>query len=175
MLEIIQKHRKLFIFEGIMFIVLGCLAIALPGIFSLGVELLVGGLFIASGLVQGYRTFTIGNVAGFFLSAAMTLLYLVIGVMLLAHPITGILTLTILLTFFFIIEGLAQMIVGFHYRPHRAWGWRVFSGLVSLALAFIIWQGWPMAAVWVIGLLVGINLLFVGFTQLFVALGAGRK
>ncbi len=175
MLETIQRHRKLFIFEGIIFVVLGCLAIALPGIFSLAVEFFVGLLFIASGLVQGYRTLMVQGFPGFLLSLLTTALYLVIGILLITHPVTGVFTLTILLTIFFGIEGFAQIAVGLHYRPHRAWGWRLFSGIISLLLAFIIWQGWPGTGMWVIGLLVGINLLFVGFTQLFVALSTSKS
>lgn len=175
MLETIRQHRKLFIFEGILLIILGIFAIATPQIFTLGIELLVGILFLVAGLAQGWRSFYAKNIPGFIWSALIAILYLLVGVLLLANPIKGVLTLTFVLTIFFLIEGIAQVILAFQFRPYGVWGWRLISGLISILLAYLIWIGWPGTAAWVLGLLVGVNLLFAGLSQLFLALSVSQE
>lgn len=175
MLDIIRQHRNLFIFEGILLIILGLVAVAVPQLFTLGVELLVGILFIVAGVAQGWRSFQAKGLPGFLWAIFIALLYLAAGIILLTKPVQGILTLTFILSLFFLVEGIAQIVLAFQFRPHGIWGWRVLSGVVSLVLAYLIWLGWPGTAAWVIGLLVGINLLFAGFTQLFLALSVSRN
>lgn len=168
-MQYVRQYRNLFIIEGIIFTLLGVLAITIPGFFTLGAELFIGVLFIVAGLVQGWRTFQTKGVPGFIWSVIISIIYILAGLALLSHPVQGILTLTFILTFFFIIDGIANIILGLEFRPHGVWGWRIFSGVISLFLAYLIYAGWPGSAVWLIGLLVGINLLFVGFTQLVLA------
>lgn len=168
-MSFVQEHRGLFIFEGIVFVLLGILAIAIPGIFTLGVTLLVGWLFIAAGLVQLFRSVKAEGIPGALFAILSGIFYLVIGALLLLHPLTGVKTLTLLLAFFFLVDGIFQIAAGIRYRPFKNWGWLVLSGIISILLAAIIWSGWPGTAVWVIGLLVGINLLFAGISFLFLA------
>lgn len=175
MLEVIRRNRGLFIFEGVLLIVMGLFAVAIPQLFTLGIELLIGLFFLVAGVVSGWRSFQAKKLTGFIWSAFIALLYLVVGVLLLTQPVQGILTLTFILTFFFLLEGIAQVVLAFQFRPHGVWGWRLLSGLISLLLAYLIWMGWPGSAAWVMGLLVGINLLFAGFTQLFLALSVSKK
>lgn len=171
-MEMIQKHRGFFIFEAIAFIILGILAVALPGVMTLGVELFIGWLFVLGGLVQGYRTLKSREAPGFWPSLISSILSIVIGVLLLAYPLTGVLTLTILLTVFFALEGIFKTILAFQIRPAQGWGWLLLSGLLALAMAIIIWSGWPGTAVWAIGLIVGINMLFFGSALLTMALSS---
>lgn len=168
----IQRHKGLFIAEGILFLVLGMLAIALPGLFTLGVELMIGWLFVFAGIVQGVRSFKAREVPGFWVSIISSLLYLAAGIFLLAYPLQGVITLTFILTLFFFLEGIAQIVFAVTLRPIRNWGWLVLNGILALAIAFIIWSGWPGTIAWVLGLLVGINLLFYGFSRLFLASAA---
>jgi len=166
MLEAIQKNRKFFIFEGILFIVLGILAIALPGIFTLGFEQLIGCLFLISGVVQGYRSFTMFGNKGWFISTLISALYIFIGILLLIYPIPGILTLTVLLTAFFLLDGIAKIVFASELLDLPNKGWLIVSGVLSLGMALLIWLGWPSTALWVIGLLIGVNLLFFGISLL---------
>lgn len=166
-MDILQKNRTLLIVEGVIFTLLGCLAVALPGLFTLSMELLIGWLFIIGGLVQGYRSIKSIHSKGSVFSLIVALVYLAFGVYLLAYPLAGIISLTLVLTFFFIIEGISKIILGFQMRPLSQWIWFIISGLISLAMAYIIYAGWPGTAFWVIGLLVGINMIFFGLSLLF--------
>jgi uncharacterized membrane protein HdeD (DUF308 family) len=91
----------------------------------------------------------------------------------LLRPIAGVLTLTLALIAFFILEGLSAILLALEHRRHLpSWGWVLFSGLVDLLLAFLIWDGWPSSADWAIGLLVGINMVFLGLSLIMTALAA---
>lgn len=174
MLEIIKKNRKLVIFEGILFIILGMFAIALPNIFTLGIELLIGWLFLIGGCVQAFRSFKTKESPGFWPSLLVSLLSIAIGILLLVYPLGGILTLTLLLSLFFLFEGCAKIIMAFQMRQLPQWGWILVSGIIALIIAGIIWSQWPSSAYWVIGLLVGVNMLFFGCSLLVLGIGAGK-
>jgi uncharacterized membrane protein HdeD (DUF308 family) len=172
MSEIINKNRGLYIFESIVFILLGIAAIAIPTLFTYSIEILIGCLLVIGGLVQGFRSIKSQDSAGSMISA---IIFLIVGILLLAFPITGIIALTLVIAIFFLIEGFAQLYLGFTMRELKGWGWMVFSGIVSLFLAGLIWSELPGSAAWVIGLLLGINLLIFGFSQLFLVLGTPKE
>jgi uncharacterized membrane protein HdeD (DUF308 family) len=86
-------------------------------------------------------------------------------VLLIAQPLQGVLTLTMMLIALFILEGVVALFMAFELRKHmQNWGWTLFKGVIDLWLAFLIWSGWPGSATWAIGLLVGINMLFFGIS-----------
>jgi uncharacterized membrane protein HdeD (DUF308 family) len=173
--EIIQQHRSLFIFEGILFILLGILAIALPGVMTLGIELLVGWLFVIGGIAQTYRILTAHQLPGFWISLASAILSITIGVLLLAYPLTGVITLTILLIAYFFIDGIIRILLAFQLKPTQSWGWLVIGGIISIVLAGLLWAGWPGTLAWGIGLIVGINMLFFGSSLLTLALSTPKQ
>lgn len=173
--EQIQKNRGLYILESIIFILLGIFAIAIPGLFTYSIEILLGMLLIIAGIAQGVRALSTGRSKGYIGSLITSLISIIVGILLLAYPITGIITLTLLIASLFFVEGLVQLYIGFAMRELKGWGWMVFSGLISLFLALLIWSELPGSAAWVIGLLVGINLLIFGFSQLFLVLGANKS
>jgi uncharacterized membrane protein HdeD (DUF308 family) len=173
-MQYVRQYRSLFIFEGIIFTLLGALAIILPGVFTLGAALLIGVLFIVAGIVQGWRTLQTKGVPGFMWSLFVAFIYILAGITLLVHPLVGVITITIILTIFFIVDGIANIILGLEFKPYGVWAWRIVSGVISLILAYLIYIDWPGSAVWLLGLLVGINLLFVGITQLVLAFSVPR-
>lgn len=173
-MEAVQKHRGLYLFESILFILLGILAIAIPGLFTYSLELVIGILFLVGGVVQGYRACKAGKSSERPYSLFTALLGIVVGALLLFYPLTGVLTLTLLLAAFFLVDGIVTIALGLRVRPAQGWGWLLFSGIVSVVLAGIIWSNFPGSAVWVIGLLVGINLLIFGFSLLFLTLGTPK-
>lgn len=173
MLEDIQKHRGFLIFEGVIFVLLGMLGVALPVLYTFTIELLIGSLLIAGGLVQGYRSIVARHAPGFWWSFFNAILSLIVGLLLIYNPVSGVVSLTILLMIFFFLEGIAKIILGYELRNVSSWGWIVFSGIISLAMGAIILSGLPQISLWVIGLLVGINMIFFGFSLLF--LSAGTK
>jgi uncharacterized membrane protein HdeD (DUF308 family) len=172
--ERLQSHRYLLLFEGIVFTLLGFIAVALPGISTLGTTLFIGWLLIFAGGVQLFRTFKARHAPGFLGSLLTGLLYLAFGILLILFPVAGILSLTALLTIFFAAEGIAKIILGLQLRPFRRWGWFLLNGVLALLIAFIIWSGWPETAFWVLGLLVGINMIFFGISLMLLAWGIPR-
>lgn len=176
-MDSIHQTRTFFLIEGMLFLILGFLAVVFPQISTLSVELFLGWLFLLSGIIQSYRAFQLrhhgSSVAGAILNA---LLSFAVGLLLLIYPVTGIISLTILLILFFMLEGIFKIVWAIQYRESiHSWGWLVFSGLTSLALAIIIWSGWPSTAMWAIGLLVGINMIFFGTSLLGMAFSLPKK
>ena len=169
----IHAHWKLFLAQGIVMMVLGFLAVAVPILATLAVEIFVGWLFFVAGLFRAVWVWRSRQTPGFAWSFLAAVLAIVLGVILIARPLAGVLTLTMVLVAFFIIEGIASIIGAIEHRQHlRSWGWVLFSGIVDLLLAYLIWAGWPSSASWAIGLLVGINMLFLGLSLVMTALAA---
>jgi uncharacterized membrane protein HdeD (DUF308 family) len=97
------------------------------------------------------------------------LLYAVLGVLLLRRPLASASAFTLMLAAAFLVSGLFRIIVALSERFH-GWGWVLVNGIVTLVLGILIWQEWPEASYWVIGLFVGIEMLFAGWSWVMVAL-----
>jgi uncharacterized membrane protein HdeD (DUF308 family) len=168
-----RAHWKLLLAQGIAMIVLGLLAVLLPNLATLAVEILVGTLFLAGGLIRLITLTRCRTAPGFWWSVALAVLATLLGAVLLAQPMQGTLTLTMVLLAFFVAEGIATIIVALQvHRPMRNWAWTLFSGVIDLVLAYLIWHGWPGSAAWAIGLLVGINMFFLGMSLAMTAIAA---
>jgi uncharacterized membrane protein HdeD (DUF308 family) len=171
--DAIHAHWKFFLAEGIVMLVLGLVAIAVPEIASLAIAILIGWLFFIGGIFRTLSVLRHRGMPGFAWSLLTAVLAIVLGLVLLLRPIAGVLTLTIALVVFFVVEGIAAILLAIEHRRHLpSWGWVLLSGLVDLLLAFLIWDGWPSSAGWAIGLLVGINMVFVGLSMIMTALAA---
>ena len=172
--DTLRAHWRLYVFQGVLMIVLGLLAVAAPAFATLTVDIYVGWLFLISGVLGLIAMFSARNVPGFLWTLVTALLSIVVGGVLLWKPVEGAVSLTIVLTAFFIVEGVFQAAAALIYRNAipSTWGWLLASGLADLALAAIIVAGWPGTAAWVLGLLVGVNLLTTGWAVVMVALGA---
>ena len=168
-----HAHWKLFLAEGVVMMVLGLLAIAVPEVASLAITVLIGWLFFVGGIFRTISVLQHRNMPGFVWSLLIAVLAILLGLVLVLRPIAGVLTLTIWLGAFFVIEGIAAILLAIEHRRHLpSWGWVLFSGLVDLLLAYLIWDGWPSSAAWAIGLLVGINMVFLGLSLIMTALAA---
>jgi uncharacterized membrane protein HdeD (DUF308 family) len=170
----IRKHRTLFLIQGIVMVILGLIAVAIPQIATLATSIFVGWLFIIGGFIRLIATFQSRSAPGFWWSILIGVLAIVVGYIIVANPLEGVLTLTMALIILFAVEGVFQIIAGIEFRKALAssWVWLVFSGIVDIALAVLIFAGWPDTATWAIGLLVGINLLFAGIALTMTALAA---
>ncbi len=168
-MDLVRENRGLIIFEGILFLILGIAAIALPVVFTFGVEQLIGWLFVIGGIIQAYRCYRFWGSTSFWTTLLSSILSLIIGILLITKPLAGIITLTLLLTCYFIIEGFCKIALSITLKDMSGWGWLLFSGLISIALGALIISGWPGTALWVMGLLVGINMLFFGCSLLSLA------
>ena len=165
---------RFLLIEGIILLVLGAAAIIVPPIATLAVEILVGWLFLISGIVGLVMTFMMRHAPGFWWSLFSAVVGIAAGVALLGWPGTGVLSLTLLLIAFFILEGVATIMYALDHKRELSgrWGLMLASGIVDLALAAIIFAGLPGTAAWAIGLLVGINMLFGGAALIGLALHA---
>jgi uncharacterized membrane protein HdeD (DUF308 family) len=169
----IHVHWKLFLAQGILMMVLGLLAVAEPNIATIAVAIFVGWLFFIGGIFRAASVWHSRHAPGFTWSMLTAILSIVLGLILILRPLPGVLTLTMVLVAFFIVEGIASILGAIQHRDHlRSWGWVLFSGIVDLLLAYLIWAGWPSSADWAIGLLVGINMLFFGLSLVMTALAA---
>jgi uncharacterized membrane protein HdeD (DUF308 family) len=168
----LRDHWVLFLVEGIVLVVLGFAAIALPVIATLAVALFLGWLFLISGVVGLVTTFMMRNAPGFWWSLLSAVLALGAGLILLAWPVSGAVSLTLVLIVFFLIEGVASIMLALEHREMPRWGWLLMSGIVDLFLAGLILVGLPGTAAWALGLLVGINMMFGGVSLIAMALQA---
>jgi uncharacterized membrane protein HdeD (DUF308 family) len=175
MLLIFQKYRKWLLTEGIIFLILGALAIALPLLFTMAVTLLFALFLIIGGVVGAIRLTNMGHFSGKWADWLFVIALLLTGILMFISPERGALTLTALLIAFFILSGIAKISLAFQSRDLPKWGWILVSGLLSLALAGVIIAGWPGASLWILGLLFGINMFFFGLVTTAIALSLKHK
>ena len=164
-----QKWLRFLIF-GITLIVLGAMAITFPLIATLTIELIIGCILVIGGIAHVIHAFGMRAWSGFFSMLLAGVLYLVFGIMMLASPLIGALTITLLLAVFLIAEGIFKIVIAFQFRPLSNWVWMLFGGIAALLLGFLIWAQWPNSAVWVIGLFVGVDIIFTGWAMVLIAL-----
>ena len=168
----LRDHWVLFLVEGIVLVLLGIAAIMLPVVATLAVAIFLGWLFLISGIIGLITTFMMRNAPGFWWSLLSAVLALGAGLILLAWPVSGAVSLTLVLIVFFVIEGVASIMMALEHRTAGRWGWLLASGIVDLILAGLILAGLPGTAAWALGLLVGINMLFGGASMIGMALHA---
>jgi uncharacterized membrane protein HdeD (DUF308 family) len=172
--QAVREHWKLFLIEGIVLVVLGILAILIPMAASIAVTIILGWLFLVSGIVGLVTTFWARHAPGFWWALVSAVLATAAGIVLLLWPVSGVVSLTLLLIVFFIIEGVASIMYAFEHKKDLSsrWVWMLVSGIIDLILAALIWTGLPGTAAWALGLLVGINMLFGGTSLIAMALHA---
>lgn len=173
----LREHWALFLVEGVVLLVLGATAVVLPPIATLAVTILFGWLFLVSGIVGLVTTFWMRHAPGFWWSLLSAALGIIVGAMLLASPVTGALSLTLVLIAFFLIEGAVSIMFALDHRRELSgqWGWMLMSGIIDLVLAMMIFAGLPSTAAWAVGLLVGINMIFGGTALIAMALHARKS
>jgi uncharacterized membrane protein HdeD (DUF308 family) len=170
----VKAHWKAFLFEGILLVILGLAAMIVPPLASLAVTIFLGWLFLISGIGGLIVTFWARQMPGFWWSLISAALAVLAGLILLARPVQGVLTLTIVVGAYFLAEGVATIMYALEHRRELSerWSWLLVAGVMDILIAFIIIAGLPGSAEWAIGLLVGINLLFGGATLIGMALAA---
>jgi uncharacterized membrane protein HdeD (DUF308 family) len=170
----VHEHWKAFLIEGILLVVLGLAAMIVPPIASLAVTIFLGWMFLISGIAGLALTFWARQMPGFWWSLISAALAVAAGIILLARPMQGTLTLTIVVGAYFLAEGVSTIMYALEHRRELSerWTWMLVSGVLDILIAAMIITGLPGSAEWAIGLLVGINLLFGGVSLIGVALAA---
>jgi uncharacterized membrane protein HdeD (DUF308 family) len=172
----VREHWKAFLFEGILLAVLGLAAIIVPPLASLAVTIFLGWMFPVSGIAGLALTFWARQMPGFWWSLISAALAVLAGLILLARPVQGTLTLTIVVGAYFLAEGVTTIMYALEHRRElsQRWSWLLVAGIVDIVIAGLIIAGLPGSALWAVGLLVGINLLFGGASLIGVALAARK-
>src|SRR5262249_51585014 len=160
----VREHWVLFLIEGIVLVVLGLLAIIIPPLATIAVTIFLGWLFLISGIVGLVTTFWARHVPGFWWSLLSATLVIAAGIVLLGWPVWGAMSLTLLLIVFFIIKGVLSIMYALEHKCELSgcWGWMLVSGIINFIRAAVIWAGLLGTVEWVLGLLVGINMLCSG-------------
>lgn len=154
---------------GIVMLICGIAAIALPWASGIGVVIVVGWVLIfsaASHLIFAFHTHSVGGVLW---QVLLAFVYGAAGVFMLMNPLTGLVTLTLVLAVFLLIEAALETVLYFQVRRATNAGWILFDAIVTLVLAILIWSQWPSSALWFIGTIIGISLIFSGLSRLSLA------
>ncbi|MBC2594228.1 DUF308 domain-containing protein [Ruficoccus amylovorans] len=169
-----QKYAGWLKFEAILFIILGVAAIMLPGLFSLGLSLFLGWLFLFGGIFATVGAFQAAKSKGFFWRLASGVLTVVVGVMVISKPMEWMAILTLIVAGFFLVDGIFKIIYGFQSMGVPGAGMAIVNGIFGLIIAWIVYSRWPLSSEWFLGLLIGINLLMAGLFLLRVSGGINK-
>jgi len=151
---------------GILTLILGFLAISAPLVSGVAVAITVGLILSASGIMEMVFAFQAGSFGRGLLAFLFGGVSLVMGGVMMARPLLGLASLTFVLAAYFMIDGVTHIMCGVKHKPEQGWVWIVFSGAVSLLLALMIWGEWPLSGRWAIGTLIGIRLIFTGWSMI---------
>jgi len=166
----VKPSRNQSLITGILLAVLGVIAIALPVFSTIVAETWISLILISAGGAKLYYAFQTREQGGFVWKLLLGALYVVTGIMLFARPLTGVITLTLLLGSFLLTEGVFNLFLAFRLRPQQNWLYVLGDGIITLALGALIWSQWPANAPWLIGTVVGASLIVSGGSRIMLSL-----
>jgi len=164
--DTIKAGSRVGVVWGSIVLILGILAMMAPLAYGFAVTAMVAILLLAAGLAQtvyALKSETILTGLGTFLFGGLAALC---GLAMLVFPGKGLAAITMFLAFYFIADGIISLVNGIRFRPFKGWGSMVFSGVISLLLGWMIWSKWPVSGIWAVGILVGVRLIFAGWTMI---------
>jgi uncharacterized membrane protein HdeD (DUF308 family) len=162
MRENVKRHSLWYLVQSALMILAGIVALVYPVMSSVAMVIFLGWLLIISGVLQGISLIGARHVPHLWLQLISVVLFVIVGVLFLRNPGESLVTLTLLLIVFFMVEGISKVIFALTIRPFPNWGWVLASGIVGILLAFYLWASIPVSAVWVLGVLLGIELICEG-------------
>ncbi len=164
--QTVKQFKGLLIAFGILNIILGFIAMGAPFIAGTVVTIIIGVMLIISGIVELVHAFSgEGWKTGIF-DFIVGLFSIIGGGIIIANPLIGLATLTVVLIAWFIADGIIKSIVAFNVKPTPGWGLLLTGGIISILLGIMIWRHWPFSGLVAVGILVGVRILFSGFTML---------
>lgn len=172
----VREHWRLFLTEGIILVILGVAAILVPVLASVVIAVFLGWLFAIGGIVGLIATIMGRRAPGFGWALVSAFVALAAGLALIGWPLAGAASVTFVLTAFLIADGILMVAFGLDHKRRMSaqWGWLVANGVVDLVMAGLIVWALPGSAVWALGLIVGIDLLFGGWSLIAMALSARK-
>lgn len=169
--EELRKRWAWFLGLGILLVVLGTIALGSSVMMTLATMTFIGWLMVVGGVLQAVHAFACKAWSGFFIDLLTGILYAVVGFMIVANPGATAVALTLLISMFLIFGGIFRIVVAVAVR-FQNWIWLLLHGIVNLLLGIAIWQQWPLSGLWVIGLFIGIDMLFNGWSLVMLGLAA---
>jgi uncharacterized membrane protein HdeD (DUF308 family) len=171
---IVRKAGRWLTVMGIVFVVLGVLAIMEPAVAGLAVAILVGWVLIFGGVAHGIAAFGGGGAGRVAWQLIVAAIYVVAGLYFLTHPLLGLGTLTLYLAVVLFVEAVMEIGAYFTVGGEGGTGWRLVNAIVTLLVGGMIWRNWPSSSAWAIGTLVGVNLMITGFSRLMLGTAARK-
>ena len=172
-----ELHKKWgwFLALGILLIALGCVAVGSSMLVTvtLAVMIFLGWLMFVGGVFQVFHAIAMKGWSGFFLDLLTGILYIVIGLMIVANPGATAVALTLLIAVLLLLGGIFRILVALTTRFQNR-GWLALHGFINLLLGIAIWREWPLSGLWVIGLFVGIDMIFNGWALVMLGLAAKK-
>jgi uncharacterized membrane protein HdeD (DUF308 family) len=159
---------------SVLIMIAGFLAIALPYVFGITFTLIVAWMLIFTGVLHIVFAFSAGRPRAAVWQVLLGLVYGFIGVYILMNPVAGLAGLTFAIAVYLFAEAVLELALAIQLRPAAGTGWLIFDSIITFILAVMIFYTWPSSAVWVVGTLVGISMLFSGMTRLMLTLAARR-
>jgi uncharacterized membrane protein HdeD (DUF308 family) len=172
--DLLRQASTASILWGVLLIIFGLAAVALPFVAAVALNLAIAWLIILAGVVHLILGFRAHGAGSLIWKLLVGLAYVFFGVYLFTHPVIGVASLTLVLALLFLVEGALDLVLFFRMRPLRGSNWILIDGIVTLALGLMIYMQWPSSAAWAIGTLVGVSLIISGVTRVMLSL-AVRK
>lgn len=166
----ILRHRWGWLFTlGIVMAILGTIAMIIMPAATLATVLVLGWLLVVSGIAETIYAFRVRKWGGLFLHLIGGILGVLIGLLVVTHPVAGALVWTLLLASFLTVIGIFRLVAALSLRfPH--WGWAVFDSVITMGLGALLWAEWPWTGLWFLGLAVGVSLVLRGWSYIMFAL-----
>ena len=160
--ETVRRYSFWYLVQGVLMVIAGIVALLYPFVSSVALVLFLGWILIISGIVQGISLIGAQNAPNFWLQLVSAVLSIIVGVLFLRRPGEAVVTLALLLIVFFMVEGFAKIVFSLTIRPLPNWGWVLASGIVGILLSFYLLANLTTTAVWLLGVLLGIQLICEG-------------
>jgi uncharacterized membrane protein HdeD (DUF308 family) len=173
--EVVRRYSTWYLIQGVLMVLAGIVALIYPFVSTVALVVVLGWLLILSGIVQGISLIGAQNVPNFWLQLVSVVLSIIVGVLFLRRPGEAVVTLTLLLIVFFMVEGFAKLLFSLTIRPLPNWGWVFASGIIGILLSFYLLANLTTTAVWLLGVLLGIQLIFEGVALSSLAWQVRRK
>jgi uncharacterized membrane protein HdeD (DUF308 family) len=169
MRETVKRNSLWYLLEAALMVVAGAFALVYPYFTSVTLVFLLGWILVISGALQAIGLIGAREAPHFWLQLISVVLAILIGVLLLRNPGAGLLIMTALLIVFFVVEGVSKVIFALNIRPFIGWGWVLLSGIIGILLGAYLWANMPLSSEWVLGVLLGIQLIVEGLALGFLA------
>ena len=153
---------------GVSMAFLGTVALFITPAATLGTVLVLGWLLVVSGVVEAIQSFRVRQWGGIFLHLIGGILGVLVGLLIVTHPVAGALAWTLLFASFFTVIGIFRLVAAIRLKFPN-WGWAAFDGAVTLLLGLLLWIDWPGSGVWFLGFAVGVSLLLRGWSYVMFA------